>query len=79
MTHIVYEIVEHDGGWTYRVGGVLSETFPSHEAARSAAERAAGEQRVPGETTDISYEDKDGRWHDERSDGRDRPDTEVKD
>jgi len=27
MTHINYEIVEHDGGWAYRVDGVLSETF----------------------------------------------------
>jgi hypothetical protein len=78
MTHIIYEIVEHDGGWAYRVDGVLSETFPSHDAARRAAERAAGEQRVPGNTAGISYEDKDGRWHDELSNGRDRPITEVK-
>ncbi len=46
--------------------------------ARKAAERAAAEQRVPGETTGISYEDKDGRWHDELSAGKDRPDTAVK-
>jgi len=43
-----------------------------------AAERAAAEQRVPGETTGISYEDKDGHWHDELSVGKDRPDTAVK-
>jgi hypothetical protein len=78
MTHVVYEIVEHDSGWAYRVDGVLSETFPSHDAARRAAEHAAGEQRVPGNTTGISYEDKGGRWHDELSNGRDRPITEVK-
>ena len=78
MTHIVYEVVEHDGGWAYRVDGVISETFPSHDAARRAAERAAAEQRVPGNTTGISYEDKGGRWHHELSDGRDRPITEVK-
>jgi hypothetical protein len=77
MTHVIYEIVEHDGGWAYRVGGALSETFPSHDAARSAAERAAGEQRVPGDTTGILYEDKNGRWHDELSNGRDRPITDV--
>jgi hypothetical protein len=65
MTHITYEIVEHDGGWAYRVDGVVSQTFPSHDAARRAAERAAAEQRVPGNTTGISYEDNDGRWHDE--------------
>jgi hypothetical protein len=62
----------------YRVDGVVSETFPSHDAARRAAEHAAAEQRVPGNTTGISYEDKDGRWHDELSDGHDRPITEVK-
>ena len=28
MSHIIYEIVEHDGGWAYRVDGVVSETFP---------------------------------------------------
>jgi Uncharacterized protein conserved in bacteria (DUF2188) len=78
MTHITYEIVEHDGGWAYRVDGVVSETFPSHDAARRAAEHAAAEQRVPGNTTGISYEDKDDRWHGELSDGHDRPITEVK-
>jgi hypothetical protein len=77
MTRIIYEVVEHDGGWAYRVDGVFSETFPSHDLARRAAERAAREQAVPGATTGISYEDKDGRWHDEVSRGDDRPDTEV--
>jgi Uncharacterized protein conserved in bacteria (DUF2188) len=77
MTKIIYEIVEHDGGWAYRVDGVFSETFPSHERARRAAERAAREQVVSGDTTAISYEDKDGIWHDELSPGNDRPDTDV--
>ena len=77
MTKIVYEIVEHDGGWAYRVDGVFSETFPSHDLARQAADRAANEQIVPGDTTDISYEDKDGRWRDEASPGSDRPETDV--
>jgi hypothetical protein len=78
MTRITYEIVEHDGGWAYRVDGVFSETFPSHDSARRAAERAAREQVVPGTTTGIRYEDKDGRWHDELSAGNDRPETDVK-
>ena len=42
-----------------------------------AAERAAAEQRLPGDTTDISYEDESGHWHDELASGRDRPNTEV--
>jgi Uncharacterized protein conserved in bacteria (DUF2188) len=77
MTKITYEIVEHDGGWAYRVDGVFSETFSTHDRARRAAERSASEQLVPGETANISYEDKDGRWHDKVSAGDDRPETDV--
>ena len=77
MTKITYEVVEHDGGWAYQVDGVFSETFPSHNLARKAADRAAKEQIVPGEAMGISYEDKDGRWHDETSPGGDRPETDV--
>src|SRR5262249_4601047 len=78
MSKVTYEIVEHEGGWAYRVDGSFSETFPSHEAPRSAAERAAGEQVVRGETTAISYEDKAGRWHSEAARGDDRPETDIK-
>ena len=39
---IVYQIVEHDGGWAYKVGGVFSEPFPSHEAAVAAAQAGRG-------------------------------------
>ncbi|MBV8650224.1 MAG: DUF2188 domain-containing protein [Alphaproteobacteria bacterium] len=78
MTKVVYEIVEHDGGWAYRVGETLSEAFATHDEARRAAERAAREQVVSDTTTGISYEDREGRWHDEVSAGDDRPETEVK-
>ncbi len=78
MAHVTYEIVEHDGGWAYRACGVFSEPFPSHDEARRAAERAAREQTMPGEATGISYEDKNGRWHNELSRGGDRPNTTVK-
>jgi len=75
---ITYEIVQHDGGWAYRVDETFSETFPSHDSARKAAERAASEQEVPGAAAPISYEDKKGRWHSERSAGDDRPDVDIK-
>jgi hypothetical protein len=78
MSHVTYEIVEHDGGWAYRVDGVYSETFTTHDAARSAAERAAGEQRVAGDTVGIIYEDASGRWREEVDRGDDRPETDVK-
>ena len=77
MTRIIYEIVQHDGGWAYRVDGVYSETFPSHDAAHRAAKRAAAEQRVAGDTVGISYEDASGRWREEIAEGGDRPETEV--
>ena len=77
MTHIVYRIVEHDGGWAYKLGDSFSETFPSHDAARAAAVAASREQRVPDQTAMIEYADSDGRWITERADGHDRPDVEV--
>jgi hypothetical protein len=79
MSIETYKIVQHDGGWAYQVDGVYSETYPSHDAARAAAKRAAGEQRVGGDATGITYEDASGKWHDEVTDGKDRPETEVKD
>ena len=79
MARVIYEIVEHDGGWAYRVDGVYSETFRTHDAARAGAKRAAGEQRVSGEEAAISWEDERGQWHEEVDEGDDRPATEVKD
>lgn len=79
MTIVTYEIVEHDGGWAYKVGDTLSETFANHAAATDAAKRAAGEQRVGGETTGIVYEDEAGRWKGEIAEGDDRPMTQVDD
>ena len=78
MTKLTYEIVKHDGAWAYRVDGTYSETFPSHDMARKAAELAAREQGMPGSATVISYEDNQGHWHDERSAGDDRPEIDVK-
>ncbi len=77
MSKVVYEIVEHDGGWAYRAKDVYSETFPTHDSARAAAEAGAARQSVAGATTGISYEDRDGQWHSEVAKGEDRPETEV--
>lgn len=76
MSKVTYEIVPHDGGWAYRVGETYSEAFPTHDAAREAAERAASEQRLPLEHTTIEYEDRAGRWHREQADD-DRPEVDV--
>jgi hypothetical protein len=79
MTHVTYTIVRHDGGWAYKSDGVFSEPYPTHEGARAAAKAAAEEQRVPGHTETIEWEDANGKWHTETASGSDRPDTEVKD
>lgn len=79
MTDVTYSIIEHDGGWAYRVDGAFSEAFPSHDAAMKAAKRAALEQQRPGETTGITWEDAGRRWHAEVSEGDDRPHTRVTD
>ena len=79
MSHVTYKIVQHDEGWAYKVDGVFSEPFPTHAAALAAAKRAAEEQRVPGRTEVIEYEDENGRWHTETARGSDRPATDVKD
>jgi len=79
MAKVVYKIVKHEDGWAYKARGTFSETFPSHDAALAAAKRAAGEQRVPGETVGIEYETKDGVWHEEFDPGSDRPQTEIED
>ena len=79
MSEVTYVIVEHDGGWAYKVGAVFSEPFATHELAAAAAKRAAAEQKVPGRTEVISYEDEKGKWHTETASGRDRPATDVED
>ncbi len=79
MAEVTYSIVEHDGGWAYKVGAVFSETYPTRERALAAARRAAAEQRTPGRTEVISYEDENGKWHEETAAGNDRPNTVIVD
>lgn len=79
MDTVRYEIVEHDGGWAYKVGDALSETFRTHEAALKAAASAAARQTLAGATDGIVYQDANGEWHEEVADGNDRPATQVVD
>ncbi len=79
MTKLVYEVVRHDGGWAYRVDGVYSETFTSHEDAAKAAHAAAAKQQQAATTEVIEYQDKSGLWHVETAKGTDRPETSVRD
>ncbi|WP_173422454.1 DUF2188 domain-containing protein [Ensifer adhaerens] len=79
MNATKYEIVPHDGGWAYRSGDGYSETFPSHDDALQAALIAAREHQSVGDDVEIEYQDGQGRWRQEHSDGKDRPETEVVD
>jgi Uncharacterized protein conserved in bacteria (DUF2188) len=77
MANVLYKIVEHNDGWAYKVGDTFSETFKTHDEARAAAMVAAREQTIPGEDVGISFEDKNGKWSEELSDGHDRPQVSV--
>jgi hypothetical protein len=79
MSELDYKIVQHDGGWAYKVDDVFSETFPTHDHALEAAKDAAARQGLAGETDGIVYQDKAGKWHEELADGTDRPQTHVTD
>lgn len=79
MAHVKYDIVEHDGGYAYKVGDVFSETFRTHKAALDAAIAAANRQQAAGQSAAIQYQDAQGQWHEEQVDGGDRPETEIED
>ncbi len=79
MSTVRYEVVEHDGGWAYKVGDVPLGNLPLARGRLKAATDAAARQTVAGSTDGIVYQDRDGRWHEEVADGRDRPSTEVVD
>jgi hypothetical protein len=79
MDEVTYEVVEHDEGFSYRVGDVFSEAYPTREAAHEAAAEAARRQQRSGDTASIAYEDAAGGWHAELVRGTDRPHIEVDD
>jgi hypothetical protein len=79
MTQVSYQVIQHDGGWAYKMGSTISETYPTRDLAHAAAVRAAGEQKAPGEDEAIEYEDSEGEWREEEARGADRPEADVKD
>lgn len=79
MVNVIYEIVEHNGGFAYRVGDVFSETFATHESARRAADEAAQRHQLGDVDEQIEYQDSEGAWHSELAQGDRRPETAVSD
>jgi len=51
----------------------------TEQALGAGAKIAAEEQRLPGHTEVIEWEDEKGKWHTETASGSDRPETDVKD
>jgi hypothetical protein len=79
MNQVTYQVIQHDGGWAYRMGSTISETYRTRDLAHAAAARAAGEPKAPGESEAIQYEDSAGEWREEEVRGGDRPEAGVKD
>jgi hypothetical protein len=79
LMQITYHVGQHDGGYAYRLGDVWSETFPTHDAALSAAKLVAGRQHLEGRDAEIQYQVADGSWQTEHASGGDRPETNVVD
>ena len=52
-------------------------TLQTRDEGIRLAKRVAAEQHVPGDSALISYQDEKGQWHEEMSQGDDRPDADV--
>ncbi|RXF67948.1 hypothetical protein [Hansschlegelia zhihuaiae] len=53
------EIIEKDGSWSYRFGGMTFGSYPSREAALIASAKHQGEHPEPVEGQDDSPRDQD--------------------
>ena len=79
MAKVTYAIVEHDGGWAYKVDGTFSETYPATRRRIMPPCAPPRSSRFRASPPTISWEDERGRWHAEVSRGGDRPTTDVDD
>jgi hypothetical protein len=57
MVDITYQIVPHDEGWAYKLGGTLSETYATNHAKRAASRQKIGD----GDAT-LAFPAPDGGW-----------------
>ena len=57
MAKAHYEIVEHDGGWAYRMQGSFSETFPPKPRRRPQRTAPQPSRKSRAKLEDIEFED----------------------
>lgn len=74
---VTYEIVQHDEGWAYRMNGAYSERFDSHDQALEAARIVLDQLRQQDAPARIIYQDENGHWIAEMSNGQDHPEAEI--
>jgi len=53
MAYLTYEIVPHDGGWAYKLGDTLSETYVHREDAVEGARSAASRQKMDADEVSV--------------------------
>lgn len=53
--------------------------FPTAKRRLPPLKAAAAEQQVGGDDEEISFQDEEGHWHFEHTDGGDRPEATVED
>ncbi|AJD44941.1 DUF2188 domain-containing protein [Rhizobium sp. SEMIA 4085] len=62
MVDITYQIVPHDEGWAYKLGGTLSETYATVEEAINHAKRAASRQKIGDGDATLAFPAPGGGW-----------------
>ncbi|MBB4227575.1 DUF2188 domain-containing protein [Rhizobium mongolense] len=62
MVDITYQIVPHDEGWAYKLGGTISETYATVEEAINHAKRAASRQKIGDGDATLAFPAPDGGW-----------------
>jgi hypothetical protein len=62
MTYMTYEIVQHDGGWAYKLGDTVSGTYQSRSDALEGAKSAVARQQMAEDDIGVlerSFDDDD--------------------
>ena len=79
MSEVTYEIVEHDGGWAYKVDGALSRcSRPMRQRSRQHRPPPLS-RKPPARPKRLNTKTRKGKWHTETARGSDRPETHIKD